>query len=481
MGHRAGNHTERGIVGIMRMKASRFRKSNAFDTDLTERLTSLREQGLSRKLRQVDSPQGTRIRIEGKKLLNFSSNDYLGLSNHALLKTAAIKAIENYGAGAGASRLICGSLKVHHELDECLAAFKGTPAALGFSSGYAAAIGVICALVGKEDILILDKLVHASIIDAARLSGAQLRIFRHNDLADLEEILRSTTAYSSPGHLPLEMTGNSSRRSSNKPSARNSRSNNLRMNRPFLRAGMEPSSKRPRRLIVTESIFSMDGDRAPLREIVTLKEKYGAWLMVDEAHATGLYGAKNRGLAEELGLNEQIEVQMGTLGKAIGAAGGYICGSRALIDFLINRARPFVFSTAPVPAAAAAAMAGLHLVQSADGDSRRSLLRARLSELNAGLKPHWTNCNSHILPLLIGDENKTIEAADFLRRNRIFIPGIRYPTVARGKARLRVTLSANHTRADVLKLLAGLSALNLEIHNELPGMDKSAPRITSVA
>jgi 7-keto-8-aminopelargonate synthetase-like enzyme len=351
-------------------------------------------------------------------------------------------------------------------LDECLAAFKGTPAALGFSSGYAAAIGVICALVGKEDILILDKLVHASIIDAARLSRAQLRIFRHNDLGDLEDILRSTSRYSSPVQLPLEMSRKSSRRLSKKLSARTERSRNSKMDGTFLRAGMGIFSRRPRRLIVTESIFSMDGDRAPLPEIVALKEKYGAWLMVDEAHATGLYGAKNRGIAEELGLNEQIEVQMGTLGKALGAAGGYICGSRALIDFLVNRARPFVFSTAPVPAAAAAAMAGLRLVQSAEGESRRRSLQARISELGAGLKPAWINHNSHIFPLLIGDENQTIAAADALRRNSIFVPGIRYPTVARGKARLRVTLSANHTRADVLKLIAGLAALDLGIHTE---------------
>ena len=259
------------------------------------------------------------------------------------LKEAAIKAVERYGAGAGASRLICGSLAPHHELDEALAAFKGTEAALSFSTGYAAAIGTICALLGKEDVIILDKLVHACIVDAARLCGA--------------------TSACSP-----TTTSTTWRRSSSGRSGSEVRS---------------PKAEVGRRacLVVTESVFSMDGDHAPLREIVALKEQYGAWLMVDEAHATGLYGAHRRGLAEELGVSERIEVQMGTLGKALGAAGGYICGSRALVDYLVNRARTFIFSTAPVPAAAAAATAGVRFVQSSAGEERRrKLLWQRVAE-----------------------------------------------------------------------------------------------------
>ena len=286
---------------------------NDFDSELCERLALLREQGLFRELRRVDSPQSARIEIDGRTLLNFSSNDYLGLANHPALVEAAIRAVERYGAGAGASRLICGSLAPHHELEETLAAFKGAEAALAFSTGYSAAMGTICALMGSEDIIIVDKLIHACIVDAARLSGAKLRVFRHNDLNDLERLLRWAG----------EKTGNSN--NSGKPS-------------------------RSRVLVVTESVFSMDGDQAPLREIVELKSKYGAWLMVDEAHATGLYGQKRRGLAEESGVQEQIEIQMGTLGKALGAAGGYICGSRLLVEYLINRARSLIFSTAPVPA-----------------------------------------------------------------------------------------------------------------------------------
>ena len=222
---------------------------NSFTDELNRRLASLREQNLFRELRRVDSAQGSRIEIGGKMFLNFSSNDYLGLANHPTLKQAAIRAVEKFGAGSGASRLICGSLSPFHELEELLAGFKKTQAALTFSTGYAAALGTITALVGKDDIIVLDKLVHACIVDAAKLSGAKLRIFNYNDLNDLEDKLRWARK-NSQGQI----------------------------------------------LVVTESIFSMDGDDAPLREIVALKEKYGAWLMVDEAHATGIIGENGRGL-----------------------------------------------------------------------------------------------------------------------------------------------------------------------------------------
>lgn len=317
---------------------------SAFDQELKNRLTAIREAGLFRELRRVDSPQGPRVEIGGRTLLNFSSNDYLGLANHLTLKEAAIKATEKFGAGAGASRLICGSLAPFHELEEALAAFKGTEAALTFSTGYATAVGTITALLGKDDIIILDKLVHASIVDAAKLSGAKLRVFAHNDLNDLEDKLKWANQ--------------------NKSAIGNRQSAIL---------------------VVTESIFSMDGDAAPLREIVALKEKYGAWLMVDEAHATGLYGKHRRGLAEELSVSDRIEIQMGTLGKALGASGGYICGSRALVDFLVNRARSFIFSTAPVPAAAAAAQAGVQLVQSSEGSERATQLWTRVTEFQSAI------------------------------------------------------------------------------------------------
>ena len=398
------------------------RAVNDFSLELKHRLAAVREQNLFRELRRVDSAQGPRIEIGGKTFLNFSSNDYLGLANDPVLKAAAIKAVEKFGAGAGASRLICGSLAPFHELEETLADFKRTEAGLTFSTGYATAIGTICALLGKNDVILLDKLVHASIVDAARLSGAKLRIFAHNDLNDLEKILRwSSTFRLSGGALKREL--------------------------------------QPRTLVVTESIFSMDGDAAPLEEIVKLKEQFGAWLMVDEAHATGIIGENGRGLADKLGVSGQIEIQMGTLGKALGASGGYICGSRALIDLLVNRARSFIFSTAPVPAAAAAATAAIQFVQSAEGETRRKHLRTGVAELQSQIENRKSQIPGAILPFILGDETKAVEAAAKLREQNIFVPAIRYPTVARGKARLRVTLTASHSADDVSTLIRALAQI----------------------
>ena len=414
---------------------------HSLDRELSRRLDDLREQGLLRELRRVDSPQSPRILVNGQTLLNFSSNDYLGLANEPALKEAAIRAVERYGAGAGASRLICGSLAPHHELEDVLAAFKRTEAALSFSTGYTTALGTICALMGKDDVVVLDKLVHASIVDAARLSGAKLRVFSHNDLNDLEEILKWADGRKSKFQVP---------------------------------------GSKSRVLVVTESVFSMDGDRAPLREIVALKETFGAWLMVDEAHATGLYGDSGRGLAQELGVADRIEVQMGTLGKALGASGGFICGSRVLVDFLLNRARSFIFSTAPVPAAAAAATAGIHFVQSSQGEQRRRTLWERAAQCRAGIPPvsgpslssskstqagkdgdklEACPTRSAILPLIVGDESAAVSFAAELRKRGIFVPAIRYPTVARGSARLRFTVTAAHAAEDVATLTQVLTQI----------------------
>ena len=398
-----------------------------FDEDLAARLIDLREQGLFRELRRVDSPQSTRIQIKGQSLLNFSSNDYLGLANEPAVKAAAVEAVQKYGAGSGASRLICGDLAPHEELDEALAAFKGTPAALSFSSGYAAAIGTICALLDSNDVILVDKLVHACIVDAARLSRAKLRVFGHNDLNDVERMLRWADKR---------------------------------------RSAAEEVGETSRTLIVTESIFSMDGDQAPLRELFELKEKYGAWLMVDEAHATGIYGSRRRGLAEELGIAQKIEIQMGTLGKALGSSGGYICGSRALIDCLINRARSFVFSTAPVPAASAAALAAVRFVQSDAGEARCQQLWDNVAAVSAHRAARKgtpmadrRGKTAAIIPITIGDETKAMEIARRLQDQAIFIPAIRYPTVARGEARLRLTLSAAHTSAEITQMLAALDSV----------------------
>lgn len=389
---------------------------SALDEELLRRLNVLAEQNLHRKLRRVSSPQQPRLLIDGREFLNFSSNDYLGLATHPKLKEAAIEAVERHGAGSGASRLISGSLKPHYDLEEALAAFKKTEAALVFSTGYATALGTITALMSPDDIIILDKLVHASIVDAARLSGARLRVFKHNDLDDLAGILDWSTQQ---------------------------------------RAGNSKTSV----LIVTESVFSMDGDAAPLAGIVSLKEKHGAWLMIDEAHATGLFGPNRRGLAEEFALSDRIEIQMGTLGKALGSSGGYIAGSRALIDFLINKARSFIFSTAPVPAASAAARQAIQIVQSDEGELLLASLRSNIAPFCDALGTTRPEPLTPIIPWLIGSETEAVDFSERLRQNGIFVPAIRFPTVARGKARLRFTLSAAHRREDIERAVQLLAAL----------------------
>jgi len=386
---------------------------NHFEPELNERLGELRAQGLHRELRRVDSPQTPHLEIAGRAFLNFSSNDYLGLANETAVKHAAIQAVEQFGAGAGASRLICGSLAPFHELEEKLAAFKKTEAALTFSTGYAAAIGAVTALLGKDDFVLIDKLVHASLIDAAKLSGAKLRVFAHNDLNDLEDKLKWVAAQR----------------------ARNPGRNAL---------------------IITESVFSMDGDLAPLKEIVELKDRFDAWLMVDEAHATGVFGKNGRGLADQLDVNHRIEVQMGTLGKALGASGGFIAGSRTLIDYLINRARSFIFSTTPVPASAAAASAALEIIDSADGTARRNTLWNNVAALKTQL--NLESVSGPIIPLILGDETKALAAAAALFERGIYVPAIRYPTVRRGAARLRVTITAAHREQEISTLAQSWNA-----------------------
>lgn len=399
---------------------------NPFDQELTTRLDSLREQELHRRLRPVASPQQTQVLVEGRQRVNFSSNDYLGLANHPKLKEAVIQAVQTEGVGSGASRLICGSLAAHHRLEEALAAFKQTEAALTFSSGYATAVGTITALLSKGDFVITDKLVHASIIDAVRLSGATLRVFKHNDLEQLEQQLRWADAErKGPAGQIVPAAPGSPRRGG------------------------------PQILVVTESVFSMDGDLAPLRDVVELKDRYGAWLMVDEAHATGLFGEGRRGAVEAMELSGRVEVQMGTLGKALGAAGGYIVGSRTLVDWLINRARSFIFSTAPTPAAAAAAQAGVELVQSNEGEQRRQRLWAQVNRLKEVMvEAGWSlpAVQSAILPLIVGPERSALQLAQALFDDGFWVPAIRYPTVARGSARLRFTVTADHSREEIERL-----------------------------
>ena len=390
---------------------------SAFDRFLLAGLQEIESKGLTRRLSALEGAQQVRVVREGRKLLNFSSNDYLGLATHPALKQAAMAEWERSGFGSGASRLICGTLAAHEELDEAIADFKQTPAALSFSSGYAAAMGTIPALCGTGDVIILDKLSHACLVDAARLSGAALRVFPHNDLGKLESHLQ----WASKKH----------------PDAR--------------------------KLVIAESIYSMDGDRAPLREIVELKDRHGAWLFLDEAHAVGVTGRQGRGLADELGVAERIEIQMGTLGKALGSHGAYIAGSRKLRDFLINRARSFIFSTSPPAPVAAASRKALEISASPEGDSLRAALWKNLRHLQSLLD--LPTPASAILPIVIGDETSAVQTSTELFNSGFLVPAIRYPTVAKGSARLRITLTAGHTKTDINPLASALSNLR---HKALP-------------
>jgi 8-amino-7-oxononanoate synthase len=376
-----------------------------------DELEALRARSLDRHLREISSAQGSEIEIAGRRLINFSSNDYLGLANDPRLREAATAAINEFGVGAGASRLISGNLSPHLRLERALVKWKGTEAALCFSSGYAAALGTIPALVTKNDVVLLDKLCHASLIDAAKLSGAVLRVFPHNNLSKLES------------HLQW--------------------------------ARREHTGKRI--LITTESVFSMDGDRAPLRDLVELKKGFGALLMLDEAHAVGVIGPNGRGLVAAENLNDDIDVQMGTLSKALGTSGGYICGSRNLIEWLINRARSFIYSTAPPPAVVAAALAGVDFLSSPEGEERRLLLWERIRLMQdllprSELDKEHSEASSAIFPWIVGDEKAALNLAGALQSEGFLVPAIRYPTVAKGAARLRITVSAAHEELQIRSL-----------------------------
>jgi 8-amino-7-oxononanoate synthase len=384
-----------------------------------EQLQALRARSLERKVREISSAQGPEVQIAGRRLINFSSNDYLGLASDSRLRNAAIGTIKEFGVGAGASRLVSGTQSPHLRLEAALAKWKGTEAALCFSSGYAAALGTLQALVTSNDVILLDKLCHASLIDGAKLSGAILRIFPHNHLGKLEDHLEWTR-----------------RKHAGK-----------------------------RILILTESIFSMDGDRAPLRDLVELKRRFGALLLLDEAHAVGVIGLNGRGLAAAENVNEDVDVQMGTLSKALGASGGYICGSRSLIEWLINRARSFIYSTAPPPGIVSAALAAVNFLGSSEGEERRLLLWKRI-ELMQELLPTGelnkkaTNAASAIFPWIVGDEQAAIDLASALQTDGFFVPAIRYPTVAKGSARLRITVTALHEEDQIRSLCQTIARLS---------------------
>jgi 8-amino-7-oxononanoate synthase len=373
---------------------------------LAQELAVLESQALRRRLQVLEEVlPGGRVRLGGQVLLNLSSNDYLGLALNPRLINAAQKAAARWGTGAGASRLVVGHLALHEAVETQLAAFKGTEAAVIFSTGYMANLGVISALAGPGDAVYCDKLNHASIYDGIKLSGAQIVRFPHGDLNRLEALLQK-----SQGHR--------------------------------------------RRLIITDSVFSVDGDLAPLTELVALKERFGAALMIDEAHATGVLGARGAGLAEALGLTDRVEIHMGTFSKALGSLGGYVAGDRRLIDYLHNRARSFIYSTALAPPVLGAIEAALEIV--AREPDRRSYLLEESEKFRRGLMAAGLDTlgsETQIVPVLVGDNARTLEFAAQLRQQGLMAVALRPPTVPPGRARVRFSLSAAHAREDLRRAL----------------------------
>lgn len=375
---------------------------------LTEHLQSsiekLREENLLRAPPAMDQVHGPEIEIDGKRVLGFCSNDYLGLAQHPRLAAALKEGAERYGAGASASRLVAGNLKVHLELEERLASFVQLPAARFFSTGYAANVGVISALMTERDLIVSDKLNHASLIDGARLSKARVVVFEHGDVEHAEKLLREH------------------------------------------RKGAQHA------LLVTESVFSMDGDEAPLQELRALCDRYDAWLMVDEAHALGVLGPEGRGLCYEQSI--QPEILVGTLGKSFGLSGAFVAGLHVLATWLENRARSYVFSTAPAPALSHAALLAVQLVE--QGKPLRATLQSHIQKLRSAfveLGVHVPKGRTPIVPLLIGDAEKTMQLSQALLEQGFFVQGIRPPTVPKGTSRLRLVPTATHTDAHVEALI----------------------------
>lgn len=384
---------------------------------IAEDLRNLQEQGLYRQMRLVAGSQGSRVVLDGREVLLLCSNNYLGLANHPALQEASIRAIERFGASSGASRLVSGNMELHQELEARIAVFKGTEGALLFNSGYGANTGIIPALVGKGDLLFSDRLNHASIVDGALLSRAGLVRYPHNDLAALRRLLQET-----------KTTG--------------------------------------RRLIVTDGVFSMDGDLAQLAGLVALKREFGALLMVDDAHGSGVLGATGRGSAEQCGVMAAIDIHMGTFGKALGSFGAYAAASTELIDYLINRARSFIFSTSLPPAVLAASIAAIDLVEAPEGQALRERLAGntlmfRTAMQSAGFDTMGSA--TQIVPLFVGAAESVMECSRLLLAEGVFVQGIRPPTVPAGSCRLRCTLMASHTEADLAQAVAAITAVGRKL------------------
>lgn len=385
---------------------------------LNQQLQALDEQSLLRKRRTVDSPCGPRVLVEGREVLAFCSNDYLGLANHRKIKLALQEGAAIYGVGSGASHLISGHVRAHAMLEERLAQFVGahleSPRAISFSTGYMANLAVVTGLTaGDRDAEIFsESLNHASLIDGARLSRAKVSVYPHADLEALAALLQASNAAT--------------------------------------------------KLVVTDSVFSMDGDLAPLPELLALCERHGAWLVVDDAHGFGTLGANGHGALEHFNLRSPYLIYMGTLGKAAGVAGAFVAAHETVIETLIQKARPYIFTTAAPPALAHALLTSLDLLEGDEGRNRRAHLRTLVAQLDDGLRlKRWRRLPSKtaIQPILIGDNAETMRAGAALYEQGMWVGAIRPPTVATGTSRLRVTLSAGHSSIEVAKLIAAINAL----------------------
>ena len=368
---------------------------------LSDEIASLKQQNLYRRLRVLDDEQQAKTRFDGRSVVNLSSNNYLGLTTHPRLRAKAIEAIEKYGAGSGSVRTIAGTMAIHMELEERLAAFKKTEAVVVFQSGFAANAGTVSSILGRDDVIVSDELNHASIIDGARLSRATIKVFPHKDVDAARKIL----------------------------------------------SDLPPAQKK---LLITDGVFSMDGDLGPVAELATVAEEYGAIMMVDDAHASGVFGRNGRGTIDHFNAHGRVDIQVGTLSKAMGALGGYVAGTRSLIEFLYHRARPFLFSTSHPPSVAASCLAALDVLEQEPQlieqlwDNTR-FFKAGLAALgfNTGLS------ESPITPVIAGESAVAMKLSDRLFEEGVFAQGIAYPTVARDKARVRTIVTATHTREEL--------------------------------
>ena len=371
---------------------------------LHDQIEELKAKGLYSKLHVLDGEQKPVATFDGREVINLSSNNYLGLTTHKALKRAAIDAVKKYGAGAGAVRTIAGTMTLHMELEEQIAKFKGTEACVVFQSGFTANAGTVSAILGKDDLIISDELNHASIIDGCRLSRATIKVFKHKDVSDCERICSENANW--PGH----------------------------------------------KLLITDGVFSMDGDIAPLAKLCDIAEKYNCIMMIDDAHSSGVLGKNGRGTVDHAGVHGRVHIQVGTLSKAIGVMGGYVCGSRDLIEFLYRRARPFLFSTSHPPASAAACSAAFTLLDSPEGERLIKKMWLNTKFFKRQLKKRgfkFGTSETPIVPIHVGEAAKAFEFSKKLFDAGVYAPAVGFPTVAEGKARLRAIVTATHKRADL--------------------------------